>query len=154
MLKQKKENKSHIRNEMLEGKKGSLSSEVWQQTDEYIFAYTDWCDKFMHACLPNWNNILLIQSFIMRGWRQCQTLYKQSEPFLNGKKFSPHPILTIWEKCFPKHLLAHALKCFSSTGEKAAKLLAAFIHLGTGLTEGSFLHHGVWKRWNITASEV
>lgn len=59
-----------------------------------------------------------------------------------------------FERCFPKHLLVHALKCFSSTGEKAAELFAGFIHFATGLTEGSFLHHGVRKRWNITASEV
>lgn len=50
--------------------------------------------------------------------------------------------------------LAHALKCLSSTREKAAELLAGVIHFATGLTEVSFLHHGVWKRWNITGGEV
>lgn len=49
---------------------------------------------------------------------------------------------------FPKLLLAHALKCFSSTA------FAGFIHFATGLTEGSFLHHGVWKSGKITAGEV
>lgn len=44
---------------------------------------------------------------------------------------------------------------FSRTLErKAEELLAGFIHFASGLTEGSFLHRGVWKRRNITASEV
>lgn len=81
------------------------------QTYKYMF-YLYWLVWLihMHASLPNWNNILEICLL----WededdvKHC-TLRSQSEPFLYDKKSSPN----IWEKCFSKHLLAHALKCFS-----------------------------------------
>lgn len=66
----------------------------------------------MHASLQNWSNILLIQSFIMRGWGQCQTLYNENSVraiFKWQKVLSSN----ICEKCLPKHTLAHALKCLS-----------------------------------------
>lgn len=34
------------------------------------------------------------------------------------------------------------------------ELFIGFVHFAAGLAEGSFLHHAVWKRWNITAGEV
>lgn len=136
---------------MFEG--GKRSTLQWNSNHNLI--HTFFCLYWLvwlihlHAPLPNRNNIRLIQSFITRGWRQCQPLYSKNSVKAIFK-------WQLFPKTFERNIFSQRpLPGYTHIFFKlAAKLFTGVVHFATGLTEVSFLHHGVWKRWNITWSEV
>lgn len=107
----------------------------------------------MHASLPNCNNIHLLPSFIMRRSIKCQTLNSENSARAVSKWHSY--FLKELSETLPQRPLFGRTQMFCVFPPKqAAELFSGLVHFATGLTEVSFLHHGVRKRWNITGSEV
>lgn len=104
------------------------------QTDKYIFClnWLVWLIH-MHASLPNWNNILLIQSLIMRGRRRCQTLYSENSVRAISKTFGRNVFLSI--------LLLDAPKCFSSKLQNYS-LVSSTLLLGSQRSLFSIMVYG------------
>lgn len=138
------------------GKIQSLMRVEPQTDNTHRFLYWSVWVIHMHASLSNWNILLLLQSFITGGCA-CPTLYDEHS-VRDICKWRKDVSLSTWKKWFNKPSSAHARNCFlfffSNHTKRVACLFAGFIHFPAGLTQGSFLHHGVRKRWNIAASQV
>lgn len=144
MLKAEKEVTTQ-RNKMLEEKKKNHSLLRFEpQTDKYIFClyWLVWLIH-THASLPNWNNILLIQSFIMM---KMKTMYKHSEPFLNGKKVLSS---NIWGTCF---FLSFFLLMHSNVFQALHSLGSSTLPLGSQRGLFSIMAYGKVGRSQLVKS--